>query len=377
MTAGPAERELNRLGRFYAVVIRAVVVALCSLVSWTTTDQRDMLLSALVIVVFNVWNVFFAVRMLRRRDTWLLVADLVIVSGVCLAQVWTIAPEMQADRVNWVLVATSIIVVAYQFHSSLLFGAVATAVILAAYLTGGVLADLQDWAFVIPIGSWMAVEAFLGRGLYLLVRRGGRAADREFERGEQVRREAAVAAARRADEREYLAALHDTASATLLMVGAGVANRPETWLAEQAARDLEVIQGHTDPVDGEVDLVPMLRHVVDHVPLRIEWQVRDSVTLPAVVAIALCRGAREALTNVVRHAGVDTAEVSVHDRDGMATVRIRDRGKGFDPARTTSRGYGLTSSLVERMARLGGQAIVTSTPGAGTDVVLEWSDARV
>nr|CTQ95778.1 sensor histidine kinase [Kibdelosporangium sp. MJ126-NF4] len=374
---GPAERELNRLGLLYAVVIRAVVVALCSLVSWATTTQRDMVLSTLVILAFNAWNVFFTVRMLQRRDTRLFVADLLVISGVCLAQVWTISPEMQADRVNWVLVATSIIVVAYQFHSSVLIGAVATGVVLAAYLTGGVLAKPQDWAFVIPIGSWMAVEALLGRGLYLLVRRGGRAADREFERGEQVRRETAVATARRADEREYLAALHDTASATLLMVGAGVAHRPETWLAEQAARDLEVIQGHTDPVDGDVDLVPMLRHVVDHVPLRIDWQVRDSVTLPAVVAIALCRGAREALTNVVRHAGVDSAEVSVRDDDGVATVRIRDQGRGFDPARTTSRGYGLTSSLVERMARLGGQATVTSAPGVGTEVVLEWSDAGV
>lgn len=373
---GPAERELDRLGLFYAVVIRAVVVALSSVVSWTTTHQRDAVLSALVILIFNAWNLFFAVRMLRRRAGWLLVVDLVIVSGVCLAQVWTTAPEMHADRVNWVLVATSIIVVAYQLYASVLVGAVATAVILVAYLTGGVLAGLQDWAFVIPIGSWMAVEAALGRGLYLLVRRGGRAADREFERGEQVRREAAIATARRADEREYLAALHDTASATLLMVGAGVANRPEKWLAEQATRDLEVIRGHTDPVDGDVDLVPMLRHVLDHVPLRIHWQVQDSMTLPAVVALALCRGAREALTNVVRHAGVDAAEVSVRREGDVATVRISDRGRGFDPARTTSRGYGLTSSLVERMARLGGQAIVTSAPGAGTDVVLEWSHAR-
>ncbi|CAM3321269.1 sensor histidine kinase [Kibdelosporangium persicum] len=373
---GPAERELNRLGLFYAVVIRAVVVALCSLISWVTTTPRDVLLTALVIVGFNAWNVFFTVRMLRRRQPWLLAADLAVVAGVCLAQVWTTAPEMQADRVSWVLVATSIIVVAYQFHSSTLVGGVATLVVLAAYLTGGVLAELQDWTFVVPIGSWMVIEAILGRGLYLLVRHGGRAADREFERGEQARRKAAVATARRADEREYLAALHDTASATLLMVGAGVANRPEPWLSEQAARDLEVIEGRTDPADGEVELVLMLRHVVEHVPVRIEWRRQDPAKLPAVVAVALCRGAREALTNVVRHAGVDVAEIAVEHVGGVVRVRIRDHGRGFDPARSGGHGYGVTGSLVERMARLGGQAVVTSAPGQGTEVVLEWPDAR-
>ncbi|MCE7006775.1 hypothetical protein LWC34_28690 [Kibdelosporangium philippinense] len=374
---GPAERELNRLGLFYAVVIRAVVAALCSLISWATTTPRDFLLATLVVLAFNGWNVLFAVRMLRRQQTWLLVADLLVITGVCLAQVWTAAPEMQADRVSWVLVATSIIVVAYQFHTSTWVGAVAALVILAAYLVGGVLAKLQDWTVVVPIGSWMAVEAVLGRGLYILVRRGGRAADREFERGERVRRESAVATARRADEREYLAALHDTASATLLMVGAGVARRQETWLSEQAARDLKVIQGHVDPADGEVDLTPMLRDVVEHVPVRIEWHLQDSLMLPAVVAVALCRGAREALTNVVRHADVDVAQVSVsRTAHGVVQVRILDRGKGFDPAKTSGHGYGVTGSLVERMARLGGQAIVTSAPGQGTEVMLEWPDAR-
>jgi signal transduction histidine kinase len=374
---GPAERELNRLGLFYAVAIRTVAVALSSLPSLLTAEPRDPVLAALVILGFNAWNVIFAVRMARRRSHWLLPVDLVVIAGVCLAQVWTAVPEMQVDRVSWTLVAASIIVVAYQFHSSALVGAVATVVVLAAYLAGGVLAKLQDWTFVVPVGSWMAVEAALGRGLYLLVRHGGRTADRQFARGAQVRRESAVATARREDEREYLAALHDTASATLLMVGAGVARRTETWLVEQAARDLEVISGHTDPADGEVDLVPMVRHVVEHVPLRIDWDLPESLTMPAVVAVALGRGTREALTNVVRHAGVDTAEVAVHRDGNRVQVRIRDQGKGFDPVRTAGHGYGVTASLVERMARMGGRAVVTSAPGQGTEIVLEWSDDRI
>jgi signal transduction histidine kinase len=212
--------------------------------------------------------------------------------------------------------------------------------------------------------------------LYVLVRRGGRRADREFARGELLRREAAIADARRADEREYLAALHDTASATLLMVSAGVAQRPEHWLSQQALRDLEVISGQTDDATGDVDLVAMLREVVEHVPLRVEWQVPHSVTVPATVAVALCRGAREALTNVVRHAGVDGAEVKVINGPGIdgtgVALSVTDHGKGFDPTRTASHGYGLTASLIDRMRRMGGEAHIRSAPGEGTEIRLEW-----
>ncbi|RSM84895.1 hypothetical protein DMH04_18685 [Kibdelosporangium aridum] len=44
----------------------------------------------------------------------------------------------------------------------------------------------------------------------------------------------------------------DTASATLLMVGAGVVAEPERWLREQAARDLD---GLRDAPAGEIQLV--------------------------------------------------------------------------------------------------------------------------
>jgi signal transduction histidine kinase len=371
---GAAERELDRFGLIYAVGIRTAVVLTSSVVSLFTTRPNEPVAAALVIVGFALWNVVYAGGMIKRWRVWLLPADLVVVAAVCLSQVWTAVPEMRADRVTWVLVAASIIVVEYQFHTSPLVGAGATAVVLGSYLAGASLVSVQDWGFAL-LGSWIAVEAALGRGLYMLVRRGGRVADRQFARGEQVRREAAVASARRADESEYLAALHDTASATLLMVGAGVASKPEPWLSEQAIRDLEVISGQTDPADGEIDLLPMLRHTTEHVPLKIDWHLPDTeVTVPAVVAVALCRGAREALTNVVRHAEVDAADVMVARDERQVVVRVRDEGKGFDPARVEGHGYGVTRSLVERMARMGGRAVVTSAPGSGTEIRLEWPD---
>ncbi|RSM81973.1 ATP-binding protein [Kibdelosporangium aridum] len=285
-------------------------------------------------------------------------------------------PAMHTDRMTWVLVAASSAVVAYQFHTSPLTGAFATMAVTAAYLAGSGLAGSQPWSLVLPYGLWLAVEGASARGLSLLVRRGARAADRMVAEAERVRRSAAVADARRADEREYLAALHDTASATLLMVGSGVVLRRETWLCEQAARDLDVISGRTGQVDGELDLVMVLRDVVERVPLRIDWRSVEPVPVPATVAVALGHSTREALTNVVRHAGVDAAEVVVIRRGVTVVVEVRDRGCGFDPGQVSDHHHGVTRSLVQRMAAMGGHARVESAPGRGTLVRMEWPDER-
>jgi hypothetical protein len=180
----------------------------------------------------------------------------------------------------------------------------------------------------------------------------------------------AVAAARRADERDYLAALHDTASVTLLMIGNGVVAGREPWLAEQARRDLNEI-GRSDAAHpGELDLIELLREVAGHTPLRVSWQAPDSLLLPAVDAVSLSRGAREALTNIVRHAGVDQAEIRVRRDPATVTVELADRGRGFDPVQVSAGRYGVTRSLKERMTRRGGAASIRSGPGEGTTVTL-------
>ena len=112
--------------------------------------------------------------------------------------------------------------------------------------------------------------------------------------------------------------------------------------------------------------------VAAHVPLRILWRTEVAPQVPAVVAAALCHAAREALTNVVRHAGVDEATVSVRRDDrGAVVVEVCDDGAGFDPERVLRHHYGVTRSLVARMARTGGHTRITSRPGRGTAVRME------
>jgi hypothetical protein len=373
---GSAERELIRLVLRFSVLVRGLVVGVTSLTSLVVEPTREPVVTGVVVVGLCVWTAWYAVRVARGAPWWLVPADVVLVSAVCLAQVWIAAPEPRLDGTTWLLASASVIVVAYQWHARMAVGAVASVVVVVAYLSGTALAAPDRWTDAVPLGLWLLAEAVLSRGLFLLVRRSGRRADQMVAREEQARRNVAVAAARRADEQEYLAALHDTASATLLMVGTGVVGGREPWLAGQAARDLEVITGVPEQVDGAVDLVSRLKDVATHVPLRIEWHTDEVPEVPPMVAAALCHSTREALTNVVRHAGVDKASVTVRrDGGGAIVVEVCDEGAGFDPERVSDHRYGVTRSLVERMARTGGRTSITSQPGQGTSVLMEWADA--
>jgi len=88
-----------------------------------------------------------------------------------------------------------------------------------------------------------------------------------------------------------------------------------------------------------------------------------------LIDTALFRIAQEALTNVVRHAGVSEAEVAVqYDRDRV-TLRISDCGRGFDPGEHFSppRGWGL-AGIRERVEGLGGQLSLQAAVDQGTTV---------
>ena len=51
-------------------------------------------------------------------------------------------------------------------------------------------------------------------------------------------------------------------------------------------------------------------------------------------------------------------------------IFIRDRGPGFDPESVPGDRRGVRESIVGRMTRHGGRALIHSSPGAGTEVEL-------
>jgi CheY-like chemotaxis protein len=88
-------------------------------------------------------------------------------------------------------------------------------------------------------------------------------------------------------------------------------------------------------------------------------------------AVFLFQSIKELLFNIVKHAGVDNARLSVGmDDDGHLRVSISDTGAGFDPRQMDASakgrgGYGLFS-IQQRMAVIGGEMKIDSEPGKGT-----------
>jgi len=93
---------------------------------------------------------------------------------------------------------------------------------------------------------------------------------------------------------------------------------------------------------------------------------------PPEVETTAYRIVQEALTNVARHAGAGDVTVRVWAAADVLTLRIEDRGRGFDPevALAKTRSSGL-AGMQERVMLLGGHLTIESRPGAGTGITAE------
>lgn len=80
--------------------------------------------------------------------------------------------------------------------------------------------------------------------------------------------------------------------------------------------------------------------------------------------------AREALVNVAKHAGVDSADVYAEIMLGELNIFVRDRGCGFDPANIPAGHHGLAESVHGRVERAGGKVRIRSEAGEGTEVAI-------
>ncbi len=79
---------------------------------------------------------------------------------------------------------------------------------------------------------------------------------------------------------------------------------------------------------------------------------------------------REALSNVVRHAGASQARVSLScDQEGMVELVIEDDGVGINPQSDMMQHYGMPI-MKERAERLGGDLSITESEQGGTRIAL-------
>jgi len=189
-------------------------------------------------------------------------------------------------------------------------------------------------------------------------------------------REAAARA--RFDERtRQYDVLHHTVLSTLSKIARGGLDHRAAEVRELCARDADFLRGLlTGAVDERPgDLTAALAGVVrdkQALGLRVHSQFHAlPASLPAAVSTMLVGAAREALTNVTKHAGTNEAWLTaVGDRDGVQ-LSVVDRGAGFEPERVTA-GRGLVRELRHGVIETGGSITLTSSPGEGTVVEVRW-----
>jgi signal transduction histidine kinase/ligand-binding sensor domain-containing protein len=99
--------------------------------------------------------------------------------------------------------------------------------------------------------------------------------------------------------------------------------------------------------------------------------VGEPRVLEAEVERNLLRIAHEAVTNAVRHSGASEVAVEMAFEAEALRLRVKDDGHGFDPSRylqgMSGEHFGLLG-IVERARWMGGELLVHSRPGEGTEV---------
>jgi PAS domain S-box-containing protein len=153
-----------------------------------------------------------------------------------------------------------------------------------------------------------------------------------------------------------------------------------------------ITQGQLALIQQTIDTVKQISEelrpaVLDHLDLSLalEQELRNftrrsgvlhslradaaGLRLPPKRTIAVYRVFQEALTNVARHAQARQVSVVLRTENDQLCLELGDDGRGFDPAQTSGPALGLLS-MRERAREIGGELDISSSPGAGTRLVL-------
>jgi NarL family two-component system sensor histidine kinase LiaS len=159
-------------------------------------------------------------------------------------------------------------------------------------------------------------------------------------------------------------------------------------------RDPQQAKKHLVEADGLVDAVRKeLTNLVDELRPRpmagqdfsetlkehaAEWSHRSGIALSIRMTgndglsveaqEVMFRIAQEALANIARHSSASHADIILDHRADAVTLTIKDDGRGFD-TQAPHAGIGLRS-MRERAEAIGGAFSVESTPGQGTQIIV-------
>ena len=181
-----------------------------------------------------------------------------------------------------------------------------------------------------------------------------------------------AAEAREAERADIAAHLHDSVLQTLTLIRKR-ADEPGAVarLARSQERELRAWL-YTDRPEAGTSVADAVRDLVGEIEDRYGAEVELVVVgdrPPDRATEVVVAAAREALSNAVRH-GAPPVSVYAEIGPERLEVFVRDRGPGFDIDRIPPDRHGVRESIVSRMARHGGRAVVRRLE-AGTEIHLD------
>ncbi|MBT2502943.1 sensor histidine kinase [Curtobacterium sp. ISL-83] len=373
----PRVNAWSTVRAFHAAAIGSLIAAGLALVCYRFADPHVAVIGAVLALVPMLAMIGVHVQF----GTWRSAVAFLLIGGVC---AWWFGRVVQSQvPVPWVssyllsLVVIPLIlvggagavprrVVAWSF-AGFVVGRVATT--LAVVQAGG-----QAHPLVL---AWVTLAFVVA--LVLITSRNTPRSQRVQPELLRSAREEHVSAYRAGVEAEASAILHDTVLNHLSAIALAPAGPIDAHLARTIESDVAMLTGRKwlaadEPPVPEAAVAAFERVVADHRALGLDVTVTGEPASiarlePASVA-ALVRAVGACLANVQKHAGTDAAEVSVFHDQAACTVMVVDDGRGFDERSTGADRMGLRGSVRERIARVGGDVQVWSSPGSGTSVMM-------
>lgn len=196
-------------------------------------------------------------------------------------------------------------------------------------------------------------------------------------------------------ERQRLAQeLHDAVNQSLFSAGLIAEVLPRLWerdpaaghasladlrhLTQGALAEMRMLLVELRPsalTDSDLgDLLRLLGNAfMGRVGLPVNVRVEGQHKLLPAVQVMFYRLCQEALNNIAKHAEATQVDIylAYAAKNVGVELRVRDNGRGFDPAQVPPGHYGL-SMMYERAETVGAVLQVTSQLGHGTEVCVQW-----
>ncbi|MBI3979197.1 MAG: PAS domain-containing sensor histidine kinase [Chloroflexi bacterium] len=197
------------------------------------------------------------------------------------------------------------------------------------------------------------------------------------------------------EERERIAMdLHDSVIQSLYAVALNLSAHDRTFDGDTAAtrqtlhRAMAQIEGVIQEIRNSIyglrlpasgagglraGLETLAKELRINVPIQSEIDFAAEVDglLSPIAIVNLLHFAREATSNVTRHAGATVVRLALTRAGDQLILTVSDNGRGFDRQNPEAQsGQGLRN-MMERANILGGRLTIESGPGRGTEVRLE------